>query len=88
MLLLHTRITIPPHIHTPIPNPTFASRLQNNPPYIVCTLLLRLHLLNVLPFHQNRISKRHQRRIRQAFVMMGGTNPDSIDHGVMNLLKP
>lgn len=36
-----------------------------------CTLLFLLHLRNVLPFHQNKMPKRHQMVMSVAFVMIG-----------------
>lgn len=33
-----------------------------------------------MPFHQNRIPNRHQTRMRQAFVMMGGINLSAISN--------
>jgi hypothetical protein len=36
-----------------------------------CTLLFLVQRRKVLPFHQNRMPKRHQRVTRAALVMMG-----------------
>lgn len=40
----------------------------------ICTLLFLLHLRKVLPFHQNKMPKRHHVVINAAFVMIGAMN--------------
>ena len=43
---------------------------------------------HVLPLYQNKIPKEHHKKINAVLVMIGGMNPASSVHGVMNLLKP
>lgn len=46
------------------------------------------HLRNVLPLYQNKIPNKHHSSVRPIFVIIGGIYPDSMIHGVTNLLNP
>ena len=41
-----------------------------------------------MPLYQNRIPNEHHKKVSAMLVMIGGMYPDSIIHGVTNLLKP
>ena len=56
--------------------------------YIRWTLSSFVHTLNRLPTNQNTKPKRHHSVTKLMFVIIGGTYPASMIHGVMNFEKP
>lgn len=53
-----------------------------------CTLLFLDQRRNVLPFHQNKIPKRHHRVISAAFVMIGSMKLHHVSTATMQRKEP